>query len=188
MEFVEHFFIKNPIHDLVIPLDCSDWFDPKTIENHEKRQEVANVIKSMITENISLPPISFHDDTENIVVSESDEQVDSTETQLLNNFNNNHEEKVDTTEFQILNDNNNNEEEKIDRNVSGDNKLELNESVPMETDVDSSLTELEENLEKDPLLSLSNTSGDQEKLEKLNETVSQNKESSGEEVICIDDD
>lgn len=60
MEFVERFFIKDPIRDFRLPINCSAWFDPQIIESNDKRRQIATIIKSLVTKDINLPPISFH--------------------------------------------------------------------------------------------------------------------------------
>lgn len=59
MEFVERFLIKDPIQDFQLPINCSEWFDPKIIERHEKRKLIVDIIKSIVADGIPLPLINF---------------------------------------------------------------------------------------------------------------------------------
>lgn len=104
MEFVEHFFLKDPIHDFSFPIDRSEWFHPKIIESHEKREQVANIIKSMTAKDIPLPPISFNDE-------------DSQEVEFIS-------ETIEAK--QPINDNNNNNEEKTDKEDDQENQGDFN--------------------------------------------------------------
>lgn len=47
-EFIEHFFFKSPITDFRLPIDLSEWFDPKIVA--KKRGEVANALRKLIIE------------------------------------------------------------------------------------------------------------------------------------------
>lgn len=92
LEFMERFFVgADPIVDFRLPLDKSDWFDPKIVKH--KRKLIAMDIQNLMHESgngeliKSLPPLSFWKDS----LSEGlPKEVDNNNELEFNNNNDNY--------------------------------------------------------------------------------------------------